>query len=115
MSKIFFYHGLYTYIAFGEGYTRHRSTDNKMRIPRKLEEALQKAFWIHQDKIGYVPYVEFTLAHDKDLHIATISIVHLKDHFTKKIGYKIAKERMEWSKKQPPRVSNEMWWSCDFE
>lgn len=115
MSKVFFYHGIYKYIGQMHSECYCRKTGNVLKIPDKFMEALTKAFWIHVKKKKFVDKLEFTLAHDRDLHIATISIVHSKDYFAKKSGYKIASDRMIWSKTQPPRISNEMWWSCDFE
>ena len=90
MNKIRIYHGLW------KNYGSYTRRGNKyFPMPLKLRTLLQnKAVKFDMDTI------EFTYAHIPDLIISVVAIVHPLDFFCRKIGYKIAMDRITWAQKE---------------
>ena len=84
------YHGLWKNCG---SYTRRG--DKYFPMPLKLRKLLQdKAVKFDMD------VVEFTYAFIPELHVGAVAIVHPLDFFCKKVGYKIAMDRIQWIVKE---------------
>ena len=72
-----------------------RRGNNYISMPLKLRKLLQdKAVKFDMD------VVEFTYAYIPNLHIGVLAIVHPLDFFCRKVGYKIAMDRITWAEKE---------------
>lgn len=60
-----------------------------MSLPLKLRNLLKE-----KGKKFKLKYVEFTYAFDPEQHLGTLSILHPHDNYNKKIGWKIATNRL---------------------
>lgn len=90
MNKISMIHGLW---SNSSSYTRRGN--NYFPMPLKLRKLLQdKAVKFDMDVI------EFTYAFIPSLHIGVVAIVHPLDFFCRKVGYKIAMDRITWAEKE---------------
>jgi len=73
-----------------------RNTDKRLPLPLKFRHLLYNKAqkWSSWATKPY-PIIDFTVACDPDLDIWAIAIVHPKDNFSRKLGVKIVKGRME--------------------
>jgi hypothetical protein len=74
-------------------YTRRKK--RYIPMPLKLRRLLQTK----QLKFG-VDKIEFTYASIPELHVDVVAVVHPKDFFCKKVGYKIVMDRIKWATKE---------------